>query len=117
MGAHERQDAAEVHAGRLTIIVSRVPGEAVTLTLEGELDMASADAVTDEVEAWRGMEPELRLDLSKTSFIDSQGLHVLLAVTSPTAAGSRPVALLAPSEAVIQVIEVTGTAQRLGVAV
>jgi anti-sigma B factor antagonist len=114
MGADERQGAAEDRAGALSITATRLPGEAVVIGLHGELDMASCPAVSAELEAWRGTEPELCLDLSRITFIDSQGLHLLLAVTAEADDGGPPVGLLAPSETVMQVVEVTGTARRLG---
>jgi anti-sigma B factor antagonist len=115
MGAPGGQDAEELRAARLAISADRREGESVTLLLEGELDISTCPAVFDRIEAWRGTEPELRLDLSGISFIDSQGLHLLLEVTAPAADGNAPVRLLAPSAQVRQVVSVTGTGPRLGI--
>jgi anti-sigma B factor antagonist len=114
MGAPGGQDADEFRAARLGISADRYPGEAIVLVLEGELDISTCPAVFDRIAAWRGREPELRLDLSRISFIDSQGLHLLLEVTAPSADGTPPVVLLSPSEQVRQVVKVTGTSARLG---
>jgi anti-sigma B factor antagonist len=108
------QEADELRAARLAISADRRPGEAVTLALEGELDISTCPMVRDRVEAWRRAEPELRLDLSGISFIDSQGLHLLLEVTAPVVDGTSPVTLVAPSAQVRQLITVTGTGARLG---
>jgi anti-anti-sigma factor len=108
------QEADELRAARLAISADRRPGEAVTLVLEGELDISTCPTVLDRVEAWRGAEPELRLDLSRISFIDSQGLHLLLEVTAQGPDGAAPVVLVAPSDAVRKLVTVTGTAGRLG---
>lgn len=114
MGAAGSQDAEEFRAARLSISADRSPGEAITLALEGELDISTCPAVYDRIEAWRGTEPELRLDLSRITFIDSQGLHLLLEVTAPGADGAAPVVLVKPSQTVLQVVTVTGTTARLG---
>ncbi len=114
MGAAGSQDAEEFRAARLSISADRSPGEAVTLALEGELDILTCPAVFDRVAAWRGTEPELRLDLSRITFIDSQGLHLLLEVTAPGADGAAPVVLVKPSRPVLQLVTVTGTTARLG---
>ena len=114
MGAPRGQDAEEFRAARLGISADRHPGEAIVLVLEGELDIATCPAVSDRIAAWRREEPELRLDLSRISFIDSQGLHLLLEVTAPTEDGTPPVVLLAPSDQVRQLVTVTGTTARLG---
>jgi anti-sigma B factor antagonist len=108
------QDAEELSAARLAISANRRPGEAVTLVLDGELDISTCPTVLDRVEAWRGAEPELRLDLSRISFIDSQGLHLLLEVTAQGPDGAAPVVLEAPSDQVRKLVTVTGTAGRLG---
>jgi anti-sigma B factor antagonist len=110
MAADERQDGAD----RLAISATRLPGEAVVVRLEGELDVATCPWVYGELDAWRGEEPELRLDLSGITFIDSQGLHLLMAVTGAPPGGGRPVALLSPSERVLHVVRVTGIGRRLG---
>jgi anti-anti-sigma factor len=114
MGAPGGPEAEEFRAARLAISADRYPGEAITLALEGELDISTCPAVYDRIAAWRGKEPELRLDLSRISFIDSQGLHLLLEVTAPSVDGTPPVTLVEPSSQVRQVIAVTGTAARLG---
>ena len=114
MGAPGGQDAEELRTARLAISAERVPGESVTLLLDGELEISTCPAVFDRIAAWRGAEPELRLDLSRITFIDSQGLHLLLGATGPAADGAAPVRLVAPSAAVRQIVVVTGTGARLG---
>lgn len=67
-------------SGKVAVIVEAQPdGEAVIVMLAGEFDLAMADAVR-EVLARAISEPHKRLvvDLSKLTFIDSSGLHVIL---------------------------------------
>ncbi|HLY50695.1 MAG TPA: STAS domain-containing protein [Solirubrobacteraceae bacterium] len=50
---------------------------AVRLRLTGELDLASAPALEQRLEALRADGHNVRLDLSALDFIDSTGVHVL----------------------------------------
>ena len=61
----------------------------VRLSLEGELDMASAPVLEDRLTRFRAKKQAVRLDLSKLAFIDSTGLRLLIrAVGDARSAGS-----------------------------
>jgi anti-sigma B factor antagonist len=78
------------------------------LRIEGELDTSTApqlrEAMGEALEDRRG-EGELVLDVSRLSFMDSSGLHVLMeAVASRNGAG--PIVLHRPSRAVKRLLEI-----------
>ena len=67
------------------IAVSR-SNDAATVHLEGELDLAGQERVREAVrEAVQHRPARLILDLSRLSFLDSSGVHVLLEVTQHSA--------------------------------
>jgi anti-sigma B factor antagonist len=63
---------------RLTI-ASRIRAEEVTLTVRGELDLASAPALEDALRNAESARPaRIVLDLAALEFIDSTGIHLLI---------------------------------------
>jgi anti-sigma B factor antagonist len=91
------------------------PGEALRVEAEtyplmgvvrlaGELDLAGAARVTAAVERLAGRGEAVVLDLRDVTFIDSTGVRTLLDVER---GADGPVALLAPSPAVLRVLELT----------
>ena len=59
-------------------IAASMPSHGVlVLEVAGELDMATAQRLRDELDQWLGI-TELTVDLARCTFIDSQGLHALL---------------------------------------
>ena len=85
-------------------------GDSVTITLSGELDLASAG---DLDEAIRDCEETdiggLVIDLSDVSFIDSTGLNTLL--QAKRRMNGRLVFISSKHEAVTRLLAVTGTAE------
>jgi anti-anti-sigma factor len=91
------------------------PGEALRVEAEthplmgvvrlaGELDLAGAARVTGAVERIAGRGQAIVLDLRDVTSIDSTGVRTLLDVERRA---DGPVALLAPSPAVLRVLELT----------
>ena len=107
--------ATQREAARLTITSVRLVGEATILLLEGELEMASTPIVLTEVEALGDGDLPLRIDLSGIDFMDSTGLRLLLQMTAPDFA-RRSTTLIRTSEAVMRVVAIPGTGERLGLA-
>jgi anti-sigma B factor antagonist len=88
----------------IRIAVAPVDG-ATVLSVDGELDMATADRLVGAAtEIPAGYEP-LVLDLSRVSFLDSSGMRALLDVADTAAGAGRPVALLQPSVAVTRLLD------------
>ena len=76
------------------------------LRLDGELDLATAPLLTEAL-LDLASEREVHLDLALLTFLDSSGLHVIMALTRPMD-GNRSVVLINPSTAVMRCLEITG---------
>jgi anti-anti-sigma factor len=101
------------------------PGE-TRITVEGELDSASARQLADAfTEAIRRGELEgldaaqqrpfvrLTLDLQSVGFIDSAGLRMLIVIQREAEEREIPLAVLAPPDSVTQLLELAGVARRV----
>ena len=101
-------EARTVARGQLTI--TRRAGEGRCLVgLEGELDLATADAVRAELEAAEADGAELTVvDLSALRFIDSTGLSVLFDAVERAAAIRRRITFTRSSPEVERTLRLTG---------
>jgi anti-sigma B factor antagonist len=104
MGAGE----ARTVAGQLTI--TRRAGEGRALVeLDGELDLATADAVRSELEAVEVEGPDATvIDLRSLRFIDSTGLSVLFDAVERAAASRRRLTFTRSSPEVERTLRLTG---------
>ena len=105
---------AERKAAQLAITAHALVGQALVVYLEGALDMASTPLVVGDVAAQRATGGMVRIDLAGVDFLDAHGLRALLELTSADAPASGRVELARPSRAVLRVVEITGTADCLG---
>jgi anti-anti-sigma factor len=76
------------------------------LRLDGELDLATAPLLKAAL-VDLGSERDVHLDLALLTFIDSSGLHVIVAMAQ-SLDGNRSVVLVNPSTAVMRCLEITG---------
>ena len=106
---HESSRAlAMIDLGGLTIRSER-DGAVHTITLSGELDLATAasvDAELGRVEA--GDAPSIVLDLSGLSFMDSTGVRLLINAHARSRADSDRLTLLRGRAAVQRVLQLSG---------
>jgi anti-anti-sigma factor len=80
-----------------------------TLTLRGELDIASAPALEERLRAAEGETPtRIVIDLSQLQFIDSTGLRILLQANTRVAESSHELVLRPGNATVQRVFETTG---------
>ena len=96
----------------LTVSVTRGDGSA-TVSLEGELDLATADLVE---EALRGVEEQATsvvIDLRELEFIDSTGLSVMLEAAGRSQQNSHSLHIRRGSGQVEKVFALTGLHERL----
>jgi anti-anti-sigma factor len=94
--------------GGLDVLTAEGEG-AVTLTLRGELDLASVPALEERLAAIERGEPKrIVIDLSGLSFIDSSGLRVLLLADGRADEGGHELLFSQPTEPVHRVLEMTG---------
>lgn len=91
-------------------------GEAETLYVSGELDVASAPALEHAVaHAIDGQGAEFRLDLSGLTFMDSSGAGGLVQVHHRVGAIGRRLVIVSPMRIVRRVIDLMGLDQVLDV--
>jgi anti-sigma B factor antagonist len=73
------QAPAPPDSPELLTIARRVDADGVTLTLQGEIDLASAPALELQMRDAEELKPRrIVLDLAALDFIDSTGVHLLL---------------------------------------
>lgn len=91
-------------------VTSRATGGEVVVSVFGEVDLATAPELMAAVRAALEVdEPRVVLDLANMTFIDSQGLKVLIdAYTRAQAGRAARVVLRSPRPQARRVLEVTG---------
>jgi anti-sigma B factor antagonist len=81
----------------------------VTLTLRGELDLASAHQLEESLATLEGQAPSrVTIDLGGLAFIDSSGLRALLLADARARERGYELVLLPGQEPVQRVLEMTG---------
>ena len=86
---------------------------AVVLRLQGDLDLASADAVAQRLDTLEAADEPVILDLDRLSFMDSSGLRVVLQAVENSRAGGWSFSLTAGSEQVRNLFASAGVTDRL----
>jgi anti-anti-sigma factor len=81
----------------------------VTVIVKGEVDLDTAPTVRDEVLRHLHGGAAVHLDLGDVTFMDSSGLHVLLATSRRAALVGAELRLVRVSVRVQRLIELTGT--------
>ena len=100
---------------QLRIDVART-GQSITVTLVGELDLATAPFLRQTLaDAENVSGPEVILDLRDLKFIDSVGLYILLNAQRRLRRQSRTLAVICGPGAVRRTIELTRLTATLGV--
>ena len=83
--------------------------DAIGIKLTGEVDIATAPQLTDAL-ATVSTESEVHLELSELTFMDSSGLHAILAFAG-SLNGGGPLVMLNPSDDIERVFAITALAQ------
>jgi anti-anti-sigma factor len=84
-------------------------GAGVTLALSGELDIANADAFTDEVHSLiEGADGQVALDLQNCLFIDSTGIRALMVLAREQQARGRRLRLSTVTGEPLRVLGLSG---------
>jgi anti-anti-sigma factor len=89
--------------------------DACLIRAAGEIDLSSVPALRRELDAARAEAVTVLLDLSGVTFIDSSGLHLLLRASHSSAISDWAFFVVRPSEPVLRLIELSGTADLLTV--
>ena len=97
-------------------VSSFVVGRRTIVSVHGEVDVASVSALADAVD--RALDEgalDLWIDLSSTSFMDSSGLHQLLAARQRARRLNRRFAVICPGGSIARLFEIAGVADVLPV--
>ena len=93
---------------------TRRDGNVAIVALSGELDLAGAAALEQELEqVEQGLERVTVLDLSAVGFMDSSGLRVIAVAAQRAESLGRRFALLPGPEQVMRVFSITRMRERL----
>jgi anti-sigma B factor antagonist len=99
--------------GTLTLRSDR-DGDVHVIALEGELDLATAPEVEEELKRVEATDAiAIFLDLSRLTFIDSTGIRMMLSANARSRADSDRLSLLRASRAVLRVFEISGVVDLL----
>lgn len=82
---------------------------AVTLTPEGELDIATAPRLGQAVSEHAADGTVVTIDLAQVAFLDSTGLSVLIRARRDAQASGRPLEIVNPTASARRLFELTGT--------
>lgn len=95
-------------------VTTHTSTNAVHLRIVGEIDMATAEQVTNAVrDAITAGAHDLRLDLAEVTFCDSSGIRALLFAQRDAAAQGVIVRVDAVHQRVVRVLELTGVVELL----
>jgi anti-anti-sigma factor len=92
---------------------SEVEGKACTLSLQGELDLATFEAVDQVLRDAAQRTNEITIDLTDLTFIDVPGLRLLLEADERAGANSHSMRVIGASGKVKRLMEETSTLGRL----
>jgi anti-sigma B factor antagonist len=88
-------------------------GETAVLAITGEVDMASAPGLRDQLQQLDAR--NVVIDLSGVTFIDSTGLGVLVAALKRSREAGGHLVLRSPTRATRRVLDITGLSQLVAV--
>ena len=89
--------------------LARVHEQGARIVVSGEIDASTAHRITELVDLHLDeRNPVIRLDLRATSFCDSAGLVTLLDCRAAATSRGARLVLVAPSDAVARLLELTG---------
>jgi anti-sigma B factor antagonist len=96
------------------VVDSQITGRAVTLSLSGELDLMASPALDAALERAYESDPELIvIDLRRLEFMDSTGLHRLVAAQQRAVQSGRRFGVVRGAEQVQRLFDLTGIAELL----
>ena len=99
---------------KLLELTTETDGTAVRLALTGELDIAGAARVEQELERIEREPPAtIVLDLRELAFMDSTGLRVIVAADSRAREQARRLVIVRGTDTVQRIIEMTRLDERL----
>lgn len=79
------------------------------VVVRGDLDLPAGDALEALVTPMIQTSPDLQIEMSDVTFLDSSGLGALIVISQMAADAGGHVVLCDPSEAVVQALDLTHT--------
>jgi anti-sigma B factor antagonist len=98
----------QYHPAPFTINSTMCPNGTVRVSLEGELDVASAPELLDALDELRSKETWFELDLRKLQFMDSTGLRAVIRTSKQISDAGRTMRVIRGPDLVQRVFEITG---------
>ena len=96
----------------LEVTIARA-GDAVTVTVRGEIDLATSTRLNRELEAALDHDPHparLRIDLAQVNFMDTTGVAVLLKARRHALETGARFSVISTSPTIKRLLEITGLA-------
>jgi anti-anti-sigma factor len=93
--------------GDFEVRSAELPGGAVVLEVEGELDMATAPHLEERFDDM-GLAGRTVIDLTACTFLDSSAVRVLVAAARDATAAGGTVALVATDPGILRVLDISG---------
>jgi anti-sigma B factor antagonist len=113
MSASPERYAAHAPDGGVRMLVSRMPA-ATTIRLEGDWDVLERDATRHTIRRELACEPEcLVLDLSRLSFMDSSGVHLVIETVRSSERAGVQLSIVPGPRSVQRIFEMCGLAEYL----
>ncbi|HZQ56576.1 MAG TPA: STAS domain-containing protein [Acidimicrobiales bacterium] len=94
----------------VTVVVT---GETATLAISGDVDIATAPGLREQLERLEA--PNVVVDLSGVTFIDSTGLGVLVGALKRAKEAGGQLTLRSPSRSTRKVLDITGLSQLVAI--
>jgi anti-sigma B factor antagonist len=98
----------------LTTVIHRGPGQA-TLTVTGEIDIATAAQLEEQLSALASAGDALVADLTQVTFIDAAGLRVLGRAAAQAATNGLTLRVACGQDHILRLFQLTGLDRRLTV--
>jgi stage II sporulation protein AA (anti-sigma F factor antagonist) len=109
MAESEMADTGQAaQPARLSVVSAATDGVRV-LTLAGEIDRDTGQALRQALEASYGApRPRIVVDLSRVTFMDSTGINIFIAAHRTLTEAAGWIRLAAPTEAVMRTLQIVG---------
>jgi stage II sporulation protein AA (anti-sigma F factor antagonist) len=93
--------------GQLSVVCTATDGIRV-LTLAGEIDHDTGQALRQALDASGAPRPRIVVDLSRVTFMDSTGINIFIAAHRTLTEAGGWIRLAAPGEAVMRTLQIVG---------
>lgn len=94
-------------SGQLSVVSTTTDGIRV-LTLAGEIDRDTVQALRQALDASGTTRPRIVVDLSRVTFMDSTGINIFIAAHRALTQADGWIRLAAPTEAVMRLLQIVG---------